>query len=774
MATKETLKTRVARAREELHTSGHLVLKAPVLVRSAECAIRFLLGAILSGAEIFGSYAPFGLAMVGASGSGLDGFSALLGACLGYLTFHGFTVGLRYAAAAILTFSVAFAFYDVRLCRRAWFMPLVAALLDLATGFIYLSGRGWLTVDVIFFSTEVLLTGAFARFYRIALSPWRQAESAGPLTMKQTVCLLLLAGSLLITLTKLTLFHGVVSLGRYLGALCVLASGYQCGMGTGAAVGVAAGLAIDLAGGAPFYSMAYGFMGLMAGIFRSQGRCFTSVACALSNAVCVLWTWDTGLQLSILYEVFLSSVTFLLLPERFLRALGALALPEAVGQASAPVSPRIKRRLEESAEAFRALAQSLADAFPSSRTNDENAAAVFDRTADKVCRKCALRGTCWQREYVSTFNALNDALPAMLDRGRGEWGDFPSHFSSRCIHFSEFLAAANGELTALLSRRQYAARLSENRRAVCREYGTLAQVLSGAAAEYAAPLTPDLPRSRTLRQHLTALGIEGESEACLDVHGRLRLELPQTEALSAPEELQKLSKLMGVPLSPPAQEGERLVLTQAEPLMAVAGAAALQKNGQTVSGDTCLCFKSPGASLYAILCDGMGSGPKALADSSLAQRLLEQFLRAGVEAEAALRTVGSALALRGEETCGFTTIDLLEVDLFTGQATVYKYGAAPTYIRRGEQVRTLSAASLPAGLAGESGPDRIRFRLEAGDWVVMVSDGLLGSEGDGWLTQQLSAFSGESPKELSCALLAGQESGSDDRTVLSLQILPRQ
>ena len=77
MAAKGKLKTRAARAREEMRQTGRLVLRAPALVRFAECVMRLLLGAVLAGAEIFGGYAPFGLGMVACSGSGLDGFCAL-------------------------------------------------------------------------------------------------------------------------------------------------------------------------------------------------------------------------------------------------------------------------------------------------------------------------------------------------------------------------------------------------------------------------------------------------------------------------------------------------------------------------------------------------------------------------------------------------------------------------------------------------------------------------------------------------------------------------
>ena len=80
--------------------------------------------------------------------------------------------GLRFVAAAILIFSVAFAFFDIRLYRRSWFMPAVTAALSGATGFVYLGEGGWEVSTVIFFLTELLLSGACVYFYRTAFSPW--------------------------------------------------------------------------------------------------------------------------------------------------------------------------------------------------------------------------------------------------------------------------------------------------------------------------------------------------------------------------------------------------------------------------------------------------------------------------------------------------------------------------------------------------------------------------------------------------------------------------
>ena len=76
----EKWKTRAARMGEGMEEAGRAVLQSRVLTRTAECAMRFLLGAVLASGEIFGGFAPFGVGMVACSGSGPDALCALGGA----------------------------------------------------------------------------------------------------------------------------------------------------------------------------------------------------------------------------------------------------------------------------------------------------------------------------------------------------------------------------------------------------------------------------------------------------------------------------------------------------------------------------------------------------------------------------------------------------------------------------------------------------------------------------------------------------------------------
>ena len=342
----------------------------------------------------------------------------------------------------------------------------------------------------------------------------------------------------------------------------------------------------------------------------------------------------------------------------------------------------MRAQLTRMAAALRALYDSMGRAAPVS--TEENPAVVFDRAAEKVCRGCALCELCWQKEYTGTFNALNDATPFLLERGRALAKDFPSYFADRCIHLPDFLTAVNGELSAFLLRRQYRRQLEETRRSARGQYAQLSELLTATAA--------GLGEVRAAA---------GEADLC------------------------------------------RI------------GAALRPKEGETVCGDTVVSFRTEGGLLCLLLADGMGSGEAARRESALTCRLLEQFLQAGIEPEAAMKTLNAAMALRGAETGSFTTIDLITCRPETGEAAFFKYGAAPSYVKKGGTVRRITGGTLPAGLrGGAAAPDVTRATLEPGSFAVMVSDGVADPGRDEWLQNLLAGWDGEDPQTLAGLILS--------------------
>ena len=68
------------------------------------------------------------------------------------------------------------------------------------------------------------------------------------------------------------------------------------------------------------------------------------------------------------------------------------------------------------------------------------------------------------------------------------------------------------------------------------------------------------------------------------------------------------------------------------------------------------------------------------------------------------------------------------------------------------------------------------LKLEAGDCVLLISDGVTGGQPDQWVRDKLSAFDGQSPRELAQELIdeSEQQAGAaDDRTALVLRLSKR-
>ena len=650
---------------------GQIKLEGEQLARLLSWGIRFFLAAALSASQTPGGYAPFALGCVAASGPGSMGGAALVGCVVGAALFMDFAQALPFLAAGVLILSAATTFRDLRLLETKWFLPLTAAGLFLSVSGIYVLQSLAPLEDLSPCVAAAVLVGLSAWYDQPLLWPGRERLEPDSL--------LFLAGSVVLALTDLELVG--LSVGRALLCALLLYTAYQRGTLAGAAAGLGAGLTADFlsGGGSVLFGAAYGLAGMAAGSRTGHRRGGAALA-FLGAVLAALLPVHDALAVPLLLEAAVGTALFLLLPGRVFGGK-RVKRPEAAEGGPAPLE-RMKQQLTRTAAVLRDLYDSMGRGTPVS--TEENPAIIFDRAAEKVCRGCALCELCWQREYTGTFNALNDATPFLLERGRALPKDFPGYFADRCVHLPDFLTAVNGELTAFLLRRQYRRQLEETRRSARGQYAQLSELLTATAAG------------------LGEVPVSGEAEAACRI-----------------------------------------------------GAALRPKEGELVCGDTVVSFRTGTGLLCLLLADGMGSGEAARKESALTCRLVEQFLEAGIEPEAALKTLNSAMALRGADTGSFTTIDLLTCRPETGEAVFYKYGAAPSYLKKGGVVRRVTGGTLPAGLRGSPAvPDVTRATLEPGGFAVLISDGVADPGRDEWLMDLLAGWEGEDPQVLAGLILS--------------------
>ena len=188
------------------------------------------------------------------------------------------------------------------------------------------------------------------------------------------------------------------------------------------------------------------------------------------------------------------------------------------------------------------------------------------------------------------------------------------------------------------------------------------------------------------------------------------------------------------------------------------------KSHREENGDKCLWFPGTGSDYYVLLCDGMGTGAGAARESREAAELLKGLLQAGFPAEYALRSLNSLAVLR--ELGGCTTVDLLRLQLDTGRGTLYKWGAAGSYLLKNGQLRKIGTASPPPGLSVQARETVDRLSLSGGEVLILLSDGA----GEDMLLRTTWTAPEPSPGGLAATLVEHGAEEGDDATVAVVRL----
>ena len=137
------------------------------------------------------------------------------------------------------------------------------------------------------------------------------------------------------------------------------------------------------------------------------------------------------------------------------------------------------------------------------------------------------------------------------------------------------------------------------------------------------------------------------------------------------------------------------------------GVAKAVKETERMSGDNYSFLEVREGTLTAVLSDGMGSGEKACKDSEFVIDFMEKFLEAGFGKETAVQMINGAL-IAGGESQNMSTLDLCQMDLYTGVCEFIKIGSAPSYIN----FRRIFQCNLPQHFREHLLPDSLRQSIQ--------------------------------------------------------------
>ncbi len=148
-------------------------------------------------------------------------------------------------------------------------------------------------------------------------------------------------------------------------------------------------------------------------------------------------------------------------------------------------------------------------------------------------------------------------------------------------------------------------------------------------------------------------------------------------------------------------------------------------------GDTVKIINDNKGHSILIISDGMGKGSRAALDGAMGAGLLSRLINAGFGFDSALKVVNSALLVKSNDE-SLATLDIANIDLFTGKCEMLKAGAPAGYIIKNASVTKCELSSMPAGILRGIEFAKRTAVLGIDDVIVLMSDGIT-DLGEEWL-----------------------------------------
>lgn len=446
-----------------------------------------------------------------------------------------------------------------------------------------------------------------------------------------------------------------------------------------------------------------------------------------------------------------------------------------------------KQRLAGLSDSFDKLAGSFSE-FTSEKKelDNEDLNQIFEDISEVICSKCKNSEICWDKHFENSYQSAHELLNYGKVNGAVKIELVNNGLTGRCAHLEDYVRELNRGLSIAKMRLSWHNRLAESRVAVAGQFGEVARIVD----EFSNKLCDmgkvvDIKKRQIysiLRVHrikATRIVLFEKENRGLQLH--FRAKCTGGRCVTTKEAAILLSMALNCRMVPRddtrnviGREYADYVLCEDTNFQALTGVARAAKVRGEISGDNFSILYPDNGDLIMLLSDGMGSGSAAYKESEMVLELMEQLLEAGFREESAVKMINSALVMRSEQSM-FSTMDVCVVNLCTGICDFVKVGAASTFIKRDGLVEVISSATLPVGMLSQADYETKSKKLYDGDYIIMVSDGVLDciteNDKEAYLKEVINKIPNHTPQELANEVLTAALECHDFKPIDDMTVL---
>ena len=746
-----------------LRKAGSILTKSEMSTAVITHIIVAVIAFIASRAVILKSFVPFGISVLAGCPSVFTA-SAAIGAFIGYF-IPMIDIGIfRYIAAvfALLSIKMLLSAYK-KLIENPIFLSSVCLLINVVTAFIGNSASD----DIPLYLAEALLSAGGA-FFVAKVGRAVKAQTVG-FSAEEMASFIVLITILLLGLIEIE--AGGIYLAHILAVLLILSAAKFGGTLSGAVSGISVAFCFTISGNSSEIAVTYALGGMMAGIFSSLGKYAQVTAVILSAFTGVAAIGINLSSISFFIEIIIGSVLFLLLPRNIGATLGKYfsAYPKVTPPTS--IKKSITMRLNMASNALNDVSETVEQVSRElGKINTPDFSTVINRIEQEACSGCKLRLHCWETKKSETVESVFDMTKAVKNGDLSPELTAPENFRGRCLRLGRMGAAVSRHYSDYASKLAAENRIDEVRSVVTDQFDGISKMLRDLSEDFKNDEKFDNSTALSAAAALKNLNLCADECNCrIDKYGRMTLEFrirKNNEQRINKMHIMKLLSIVcdrdfDVPTVSEIGNDIYLTLNERTAFRVDFGAEQLSASNTSMCGDAYNCFNDGKGHFIIILSDGMGTGGRAAVDGAMASGLMMRLLKAGFGYDCSLKILNSSMLFKSTDE-SLATIDIVSIDLYTGEVELYKAGAAPTLVRRLGRTGKAESRSLPAGILRDIGFDYANLKMKSGDIVLIMSDGAI-SDGTDWIRAELENFKDGNANDLASHICESAHRRSSDK-----------
>ncbi len=547
----------------------------------------------------------------------------------------------------------------------------------------------------------------------------------------------------------------------------------QKGAIKGALIGTICATAFDLK-----LCPAFAIMGALCGALLSYPAYVGVCISGILGTFCGAATGGTNVLINYLPEAGLSAFCYLILD--FFKVFKKYDSEPVTHSNFSSHTIQLALKCEKKDTDIRALCQALSGvskvlerlAQVQKRPSVDEICDILSQTFAKNCTHCENRAVCFPNG-LDDYAFFRNIAQSVYSKGVFCDAEMPERISKQCLKKDIIIARANLKLSDLCERDLKNGHIE----VMSSDYANAASLISGYMRRGDDDFEKNEADSEVLSKLLDRLGYKHTSSAVYGMRKKCIISVsqpPDSSIINDKKYLSELETVLSCRFTQPQLSIESdtnvIYLYRTEEYEIKYHSRSKANNGELVNGDSCDFFTNEDGYGYVIICDGMGSGGNACLSSQTSLQFSKRLLSVGCEKEGVLKCLNGVIRAKSNEC--FTSVDILEVDLFNGESSFLKCGACPSLIIRNKKIYKLDSRTPPVGIMTELYSEKLRFNLCDGDIVIMMSDGVCDwLDEPVWLYELLNDNRCEDGERL-CEIIISRanELYPDDKTICILEI----